>query len=80
MKLQEILYPVLVVARTAEWKFTKKELKVHSTKEQAMLNPQLPGQFLNTFIGEKRENQNKIGVQLSSSCQTEYRNAHKTEC
>ena len=35
-------------------------------------NPTIPQQFVNAFIEEKRENQNKTPVQLSS-CQ--YRNA-----
>ena len=39
-------------------------------------NPKIPGQLVNAFIGEKQENPNKIAVQLSSNCQTEYRNAN----
>ena len=55
-------------------KYTEKELKVQNTKEQMIIegNPTIPEQFVNVFIEEKLENQNKISVQLSS-CQ--YKNA-----
>lgn len=56
-------------------KYTEKELKVQNTKEQMIIegNPTIPEQLVNAFIEEKRENQNKLPVQLSSNCH--YRNA-----
>ena len=57
------------------------EPKVQNTKEQIIIegNSTMPEQFVNAFIDEERENQNKIPVQLSSNCQ--YRNADKKcEC
>ena len=49
-------------------KYTEKELKVQNTKEQMIIkgNPTIPEQFVNAFIEEELENQNKIPVQLSS--------------
>ena len=40
----------------------EKELKVQNTKEQMIIegNPTIPEQFVNAFIEEKLENQNKI--------------------
>ena len=58
-------------------KYRAKELEVQKTKEQMIIegNPTIPEQLVNAFIEEKRENQNKIPVQLPSNCQ--YRNADK---
>ena len=49
-------------------------LKFQNTKEQMIIkgNPTIPQQFVDAFIEEKRENQNKIPVHLSSF---QYRNA-----
>ena len=51
-------------------------LKFQNTKEQLIIkdNPIIPQQFVNAFIEENCENQNKIPIQLSSS---QYRNADK---
>ena len=48
-------------------KYTENELKFQNTKDQMIIkgNPTIPEQFVNAFIEEKRENQNKIPVQLS---------------
>jgi len=58
-------------------KYTETELKVYNTctKEQMIIegDPTVPEQLVNAFTEGKRENQNKISVQLSTNRQ--YRNA-----
>ena len=53
-------------------KYTETELKVQNTctKEQMIIegDPTVPEQLVNAFIEGKRENQNKISVQLSTNC------------